>query len=507
MFLPQIVTPCRIVIKKGIKSPDKTPSVVVQQGSDQTTPGTILLPTVATKSHSHIPSKAPIEEHKPKSAVVKHRSEVSRKEPAVREPPAAAKVVSNLKDRLHEICRSSVAVDDIPTVVDAAVGSDGKDSNEEDAISDTDCCVQYSVPKFTSMPMDVGLAVELKTLLLGSPHASFSTDWMRSGLTFLDAQSSCYVLTPRLGGTRAFISCVQAHVLRHLLFDSDSRASLSALCPDTERRRSALCSALASILWMAGQQNTSVIALETSQSFFTSTSTFTTDRITEKVMLVTCTTLSDTVLCLKDNLKQFESNHGVILMLFSVVLSRTVARVRSDMADTDKRSLITDDGLCTQELINLLLSGSAVSHLFNNQCQTSDGRLLFGVSGRCTVGFLTTAEYYKTVEVGSYLKTPRYPVWVARLSDSHFGVIYCIRSEILKDWRAERKFDLFYYDGQRHEGTVRLTIDNSRQSFYRCNNNDEDNSEESFVSPVELCICTKWQHAEVDWNGSTPIGC
>ncbi|XP_073404314.1 uncharacterized protein [Dendrobates tinctorius] len=47
--------------------------------------------------------------------------------------------------------------------------------------------------------------------------------------------------------------------------------------------------------------------------------------------------------------------------------------------------------------------------------------------------------------IGSYLKTPKYPIWVV-CSKSHFSVLFCLKKELISDWKAERKFDLHYYD-------------------------------------------------------------
>ncbi|XP_073404316.1 probable ubiquitin carboxyl-terminal hydrolase MINDY-4 isoform X4 [Dendrobates tinctorius] len=48
-------------------------------------------------------------------------------------------------------------------------------------------------------------------------------------------------------------------------------------------------------------------------------------------------------------------------------------------------------------------------------------------------------------KIGSYLKTPKYPIWVV-CSKSHFSVLFCLKKELISDWKAERKFDLHYYD-------------------------------------------------------------
>ena len=62
------------------------------------------------------------------------------------------------------------------------------------------------------------------------------------------------------------------------------------------------------------------------------------------------------------------------------------------------------------------------------------------------------------VQVGCFLKTPRFPIWVV-CSESHFSVLFSQQLELLRDWRTERLFDLYYYDGlANQQEQIRLTI-------------------------------------------------
>ena len=62
------------------------------------------------------------------------------------------------------------------------------------------------------------------------------------------------------------------------------------------------------------------------------------------------------------------------------------------------------------------------------------------------------------VQVGCFLKTPRFPIWVV-CSESHFSVLFSLQLELLRDWRTERLFDLYYYDGlANQQEQIRLTI-------------------------------------------------
>ena len=60
--------------------------------------------------------------------------------------------------------------------------------------------------------------------------------------------------------------------------------------------------------------------------------------------------------------------------------------------------------------------------------------------------------------MGCFLKTPRFPIWVV-CSESHFSVLFSLHPELLRNWRAERLFDLYYYDGlANQQEQIRLTV-------------------------------------------------
>ncbi|EDL88093.1 similar to hypothetical protein (predicted), isoform CRA_b [Rattus norvegicus] len=174
--------------------------------------------------------------------------------------------------------------------------------------------------------------------------------------------------------------------------------------------------------------------------------------------------------------------------------------VRQDF-DVPTSHLIGAHGYCTQELVNLLLTGRAVSNVFNDvvELDSGDGNitLLRGIEARSDIGFLSLFEHYNVCQVGCFLKTPRFPIWVV-CSESHFSILFSLQPELLCDWKSERLFDLYYYDGlANQQEEIRLTVDTTKTA-------PEDNCSD-LVPPLELCIRTKWKGASVNWNGSDPI--
>nr|XP_033477839.1 probable ubiquitin carboxyl-terminal hydrolase MINDY-4 [Epinephelus lanceolatus] len=159
--------------------------------------------------------------------------------------------------------------------------------------------------------------------------------------------------------------------------------------------------------------------------------------------------------------------------------------------------------LCSQELVNLLLCGRAVSNVFDNDVELDSGNgnitLLKGVKGHCDVGLLSLFEHYNICKVGAYLKTPRYPIWVV-CSESHFSVLFGLQRELLTNQDKGLEFDLYYYDGlANQQEEIRLTVSAGRSAL-SCQDADTD-----LIPPLEHCIRTRWKDASVNWNDTEPI--
>ena len=65
----------------------------------------------------------------------------------------------------------------------------------------------------------------------------------------------------------------------------------------------------------------------------------------------------------------------------------------SDM-DMEENCLINEFGYASQELINLMLVGKAVSNVHDGDKDMGDGLVLKGINKQSEVGFLTFFEHY-----------------------------------------------------------------------------------------------------------------
>ncbi|XP_053732301.1 probable ubiquitin carboxyl-terminal hydrolase MINDY-4 isoform X1 [Synchiropus splendidus] len=353
-------------------------------------------------------------------------------------------------------------------------------------------------------PMDQDSASKLKMLLLGSPLKSFSAEWKNQSFTFSESSDLRYGIVQNKGGPCGVLAAVQAYVLKKLLFDCMEIGStdLERLRPSNPTRRKCLALALAEILWRAREEKHAVVAVNSGRNVFTSTGKYKSDGVLEKLTCFPVDNVSDLQMLLEQHIEQFASGTvGCLLLTVSALLSRSTEKVRQDM-DVSTSTLIGAHGYCTQELVNLLLCGRAVSNVFDNdmELESGDGHttLLRGIKARCNIGLLSLFEHYHICKVGDYLKTPLYPIWVV-CSESHFSVLFGLQRELLTSQdSALPEFDLYYYDGlANQEDEIRLTVAPGKESA-GC-------QEADLIPPLDLCIRTRWTNASVSWNGTEPL--
>ena len=178
-----------------------------------------------------------------------------------------------------------------------------------------------------------------------------------------------------------------------------------------------------------------------------------------------------------NSLNWFQRPGGVLLMVMSIAFSRGIPKTQGDMDDLTAK-LTSNFGHCSQELLNLLLTGQAgmcvyvggctrvralpciavhnyihimcifilfiasfltyficisyvrshnspttVSNVFDHTLRPSGELICRGLQFRPAIGYLTQLEAMRYLEVGGFYKTPRFPIWVIG-STSHFTVMF-----------------------------------------------------------------------------------
>ncbi|KAB5567107.1 hypothetical protein PHYPO_G00228960 [Pangasianodon hypophthalmus] len=357
---------------------------------------------------------------------------------------------------------------------------------------------------WNKLPMDQKTATALKEIIFGSPVACFSEEWRCQSFTFSSRPALRYGIVQKKGGPCGVLAAVQATVLQKLLFEGTSSDALSERLSDAVRTK-CLTDAVAGILWRAADRKNVTVAINSGRSHFTPVGHYRSDGILETITCVNVQSFDDLKLLIEQHIHQFESGpFGCVLLIVSAVLSRTIPMVRGDM-DVPTSTLIGAHGYCTQELVNLLLCGRAVSNVFDNEMKLDSGNgnftLLKGIRERCDIGLLSLYEHYNICNVGSYLKNPRFPIWVV-CSESHFSVLFSLCEDLTSSRRSPREFDLHYYDGlANQQEPIRLTVypDSAVKTP------DAEDVDSDLTPPLELCIRTRWTDAAVSWNDSEPI--
>ncbi|XP_076095118.1 putative ubiquitin carboxyl-terminal hydrolase MINDY-4 [Mytilus galloprovincialis] len=355
-------------------------------------------------------------------------------------------------------------------------------------------------------PITLQTAINLKSVVFGTGNQNFNDEWRYQSFTFCDIPKLQYGLVQKKGGSCGVMAAIQATVLQSLLF-KDGRIPLNRFGEPTSIERStALAIALAKIFWRCGEYKTAVVVMPSGKSQFQGSSNkYKYDDYTETLMINHFKSYEDLQSFVLQNIRQFECDGtgGAILCVYSAILSRYIDLVKSDM-DEPTGKLMGAHGYCTQDLVNLLLTGKAVSNVFNDvmELESGDGSppmVLKGISGRSDVGLLSLFEHYKSCQVGTFYKTPKFPIWVV-CSESHFSVLFSINKDLVNDWKAEKRFDLYYYDGlARQQEVIKLSICTTDRSY------KPPTGEVELVPPIDHCIRTKWTDAQVDWNGTEPL--
>uniref|UniRef100_A0A1B6DPN6 Ubiquitin carboxyl-terminal hydrolase MINDY n=1 Tax=Clastoptera arizonana TaxID=38151 RepID=A0A1B6DPN6_9HEMI len=120
---------------------------------------------------------------------------------------------------------------------------------------------------------------------------------------------------------------------------------------------------------------------------------------------------------------------GVLLFLYSVMYTKGLKLLHSEVTDPGEPLIDGEYGYGSQCLINLMISGRAVAHVWNND-QDVGGLKLRGIDKQCNVGFLTLLEHLRYCEVGSFLKGPINPVWVLG-SETHLTVLFSFEKQLV----------------------------------------------------------------------------
>ncbi|KAL5006775.1 hypothetical protein ScPMuIL_015581 [Solemya velum] len=240
------------------------------------------------------------------------------------------------------------------------------------------------------------------------------------------------------GGPCAVIAPVQAFVLKNALFNK----KLEPSSVTGKEAKELLVLSLTEILLQLGTDTHRLLFLEADgpDSQGNSPTCSTNGRDTEsgerspkrqkldpgrfhsKLRCIECDGEESLMSCIRKNLSEFQTDFGVLLYLYSLILTKGIEQTKNELEDLAEPLIDETHGHGSQSLINLMLVGKAISNVWDNDKEVS-GLVMRGIQKQSTIGFLTLMEHLRYCEVGWFLKNPKFPIWLLA-SETHITVLF-----------------------------------------------------------------------------------
>nr|XP_039250604.1 ubiquitin carboxyl-terminal hydrolase MINDY-3-like [Styela clava] len=148
-----------------------------------------------------------------------------------------------------------------------------------------------------------------------------------------------------------------------------------------------------------------------------------------RLRLHTCSSTEDLISSLSSKYGKLTQKYGVLSFLYSVILTRGIENIRNEMDSQDVCLIDSIHGHGSQNLINLMICGEAVSNVWDGIKYIS-GLQLRGIPCQCDIGFLTLLEKFRYCSVGESLKRPKYPVWIIG-SETHLTLLFTLETALV----------------------------------------------------------------------------
>ncbi|XP_032099868.1 ubiquitin carboxyl-terminal hydrolase MINDY-3 isoform X3 [Sapajus apella] len=258
------------------------------------------------------------------------------------------------------------------------------------------------------------LTKELMELVWGTKSSPSLSDtifcrWTQ-GFVFSESEGSA--LEQFEGGPCAVIAPVQAFLLKKLLFSSEKSSWRD--CSEEEQKE-LLCHTLCDILesaccdhsgpyclvsWLRGKTTEETASISGSPAESSCqvehSSALAVEELgferfhalIQKRSFRSLPELKDAVL---DQYSMWGNKFGVLLFLYSVLLTKGIENIKNEIEDASEPLIDPVYGHGSQSLINLLLTGHAVSNVWDGDRECS-GMKLLGIHEQAAVGFLTLME-------------------------------------------------------------------------------------------------------------------
>ncbi|GAB1601101.1 ubiquitin carboxyl-terminal hydrolase MINDY-3-like [Argonauta hians] len=283
---------------------------------------------------------------------------------------------------------------------------------------------------------------------------------------FVFSEHEATALLQLEGGPCAVIAPVQTYILKHALFCSEQASD--DLNVSEEMAITFLLQGLIEILLQLASDHYIIVTLEKNVNTTTVNNSQTSDTHQQEgegtnpkrprmdkdnfhsyLRCHECANAEELKNCVKENLSSFTREYGVLLYLYSVVLSKGIEQIKNEVEDPCESLIDGTHGHGSQSLINLLLTGRAVSNVWDNDKEIS-GLKMRGIYKQSYIGFLTLLEHLRYCEVGWFLKNPKCPIWLLA-SETHLTVLFSKEKRIVfpatQEVTAKQIFQKFDNEG------------------------------------------------------------
>lgn len=262
------------------------------------------------------------------------------------------------------------------------------------------------------------LPSELIVMIWGNKiNQSIFERWSQAFEFSLDETSA---LIQYEGGPCSVLTTVQAHLLNELIFCK--RCEHRWRCASKDEIDLHFLNALMKILQLLSLNETSIY-LASFQWNEQEKERFSIEQFHNEIRFSRCQSSIDLKQQLYSRLSMWKNPYGVLLFLYSCLMTKTIDLLNKEIDDETSLPLIdTAHGHGSQCLTNLFITGCATSHCFDGVKDIS-GLKLYGIRQQAFIGFLSSLEMYHLLEVGWFLKNPQIPIWIIG-SETHLTVIF-----------------------------------------------------------------------------------
>ncbi|KAJ8025334.1 Ubiquitin carboxyl-terminal hydrolase MINDY-3 [Holothuria leucospilota] len=246
---------------------------------------------------------------------------------------------------------------------------------------------------------------------------------------FIFSEDEPTALLQNEGGPCAIIAPLQAFIIKNLLFSSEPRDHWRNL--EGEEKKGVLLQAMAEVFHsVRGEDGTFTLVCYKDKQELTIESvaahsagqTVDSTSFHSNLRTNTYSNAEDFHEALSSSLHFFTEDGGVLIFMYSVILTKGIDNIKSEMQDSSEPLIDGTFGHGSQSLINLMLTGRAISNIFDFEKDIA-GFKMKGIIQQSEIGFLTLLENLRYCEVGSFLKSCRYPIWLLG-SETHLTVFF-----------------------------------------------------------------------------------